>query len=30
MIVYDRSREVLWKRYLDHIIIAGGVSAMET
>ena len=26
LIVYDNSGRVLWKRFLDHVIIAGGVS----
>jgi len=25
--VYGRSGRVLWRRFLDHVIIAGGVSA---
>ncbi len=27
LIVYDKSGKVVWKKYLDHVIIAGGVSA---
>ena len=27
LIVYDRSGRLVWKKFLDHVIIAGGVSA---
>lgn len=27
LIVYDKSGKILWKKYLDHVLIAGGISA---